>query len=394
MYQGLYGSAGGEDVMCRRWAQLLEGECELHLWTKDLRIKPVGAVEGISKKLNPIWNFAGLKDLEEKLDSVRPDLAIFGNFQGLSPAALHAVERRNIKSITLVHNFRPVCGSALLFRAGEICTLCPTQHWTAAIRTRCMGGKLTNSIIPAVGTQLHKSIGSYQRSTMMVAPSKFVANALQDFGINNVSYTVMPNWAEPPEQDYAPFSARKDFLFAGYLHEYKGVMALIEAWKSSQLHNEHKLFIAGHGPLRHTLDAISEEDRSIVILGVEDQLRLRERMGTSLAVIVPSLCQEAFGLVAIEALSVGTPIITTDRGALPESNQGGVGEIVSQVAGAEIHRAWTAIAADWSSYSERALHRYGSEYSPDAAKKNLRALLCEIFEDKGAANCANRSSAQ
>jgi glycosyltransferase involved in cell wall biosynthesis len=392
MYQGLYGTSGGEDMMCLRWAELLQGECDLHLWTKDLRVKPLDAIEDISKKLNPIWNFDGLKELEGKLDSVRPELVIFGNFQGLSPAALHAVARRDIKAITLVHNYRPVCGSALLFRAGEVCTLCPTQHWSAAIRTRCIGGKLLNSTIPAVGTQLHKSARSYERSTMMVAPSQFVAKTLQEFGISHVPYTIMPNWAESPKQDYVPFESRQHFLFAGYLHEYKGVMALIHAWRSSRLHEQNKLFIAGHGPLRQTLDAISREDTSIVILGLEDQHRLRERMGTSLALIVPSSWHEAFGLVAIEAMSVGTPIITTDRGALPETNQGGVGEIVSQVTDIELDNAWTRIANDWNAYSQRALHRYRTQYSADAAKKNLQALLAKIFEQNSSTDSPKQSS--
>lgn len=56
------------------------------------------------------------------------------------------------------------------------------------------------------------------------------------------------------------------------------------------------------------------------------------------AVIVPSLCHETFGLVAIEALAAGTPAIVRNLGALPELIDDGLtGYVYSS--DAELHRA-------------------------------------------------------
>ena len=40
--------------------------------------------------------------------------------------------------------------------------------------------------------------------------------------------------------------------------------------------------------------------------------------------IFPTLCEEPFGLVTIEALASGTPVITSENGAMPEIIKNGI----------------------------------------------------------------------
>jgi glycosyltransferase involved in cell wall biosynthesis len=60
-------------------------------------------------------------------------------------------------------------------------------------------------------------------------------------------------------------------------------------------------------------------------LGRVDHDQLQELYRGTIAVIVPSLCYETFGLVALEAFTVGTPVIVHNLGALPEIVQTGGG---------------------------------------------------------------------
>jgi glycosyltransferase involved in cell wall biosynthesis len=56
-----------------------------------------------------------------------------------------------------------------------------------------------------------------------------------------------------------------------------------------------------------------------------DLHRLKRLYRHSIAALVPSLCYETFGLVALEAFAQGAPAIVHDLGALPETVRDGGG---------------------------------------------------------------------
>ncbi len=82
-----------------------------------------------------------------------------------------------------------------------------------------------------------------------------------------------------------------------------------------------RFYIGGDGPLRPTLEALARE------LGVSDRVRFMGRLSDpdlKLAYqaadlfVLPTLALECFGLITVEAMSFGVPVIGTDAGATPE----------------------------------------------------------------------------
>lgn len=61
---------------------------------------------------------------------------------------------------------------------------------------------------------------------------------------------------------------------------------------------------------------------------IGEQAQMNAFMANASAIIIPSLFREPFGMVAIEALASGTPIIALDSGALPEIIQDGINGIL------------------------------------------------------------------
>lgn len=116
------------------------------------------------------------------------------------------------------------------------------------------------------------------------------------------------------------------FLFIGRLVPYKGVDVLLHALKRV---NE-KLVILGQGPKWEDWYLLAQD------LGLQEQVRLIGRvdddhefaayMHGCQALVLPSLNEaEAFGIVLIEAMSCGKPIITTDlKSGVPWVNDKGV----------------------------------------------------------------------
>src|SRR4030095_249191 len=105
------------------------------------------------------------------------------------------------------------------------------------------------------------------------------------------------------------------FLFVGRLEKIKGVQNLIPRVKERR---EYDLLIAGAGEYEHTLKGLAAGSDNIVFLGKLNQEKLTEFYRSALAVIVPSICYETFGIIIIEAFAMKTPVIVNNLGALPE----------------------------------------------------------------------------
>ncbi len=121
--------------------------------------------------------------------------------------------------------------------------------------------------------------------------------------------TVIPNSYDPAE---FPFVEHKDdyLLFIGRLNWDKGVHVAADIAKRSGL----ALVMCGQGTPPDGVDY-----RGVV--GAEERAAL---MGHARAVLVPTLYPEPFGGVNVEAQLCGTPVITTDFGAFPETVEQGV----------------------------------------------------------------------
>jgi glycosyltransferase involved in cell wall biosynthesis len=104
-----------------------------------------------------------------------------------------------------------------------------------------------------------------------------------------------------------------NLLFVGRFEQQKGLDLLIEAMRKIQAYRpDIKLHLAGAGPDSASLDL----PENVTLLGWRSRQELSGWYRAADAVVMPSRW-EAFGLVAVEAMSQGTPAIVSDRGALP-----------------------------------------------------------------------------
>lgn len=115
---------------------------------------------------------------------------------------------------------------------------------------------------------------------------------------------------------------RPYFLFVGRLEKIKGVQVLLEQF---HVYKAADLLIAGTGIYATELHQTAQGLEHVHFLGRVDYAQLQLLYKEAIAVIVPSLCYETFGLVALEAFAVGTPVIVHNLGALPEIVQAGGG---------------------------------------------------------------------
>jgi glycosyltransferase involved in cell wall biosynthesis len=121
----------------------------------------------------------------------------------------------------------------------------------------------------------------------------------------------IPHYFDPNDFEY---NAHKDdyLLYLGKIKEDKGVNVAARAAEAAG----RRLIVAGQGPTPVEYGEV--RNRYI------DSEERRELLAGASAVFVPSLYVEPFGMIAVEALLSGTPIITTPWGGLGEINLDGV----------------------------------------------------------------------
>jgi glycosyltransferase involved in cell wall biosynthesis len=131
--------------------------------------------------------------------------------------------------------------------------------------------------------------------------------------------------------DQAPFDRRRGdgLCFVGRVAPEKGIVEAIEIAKAT---GRPLKIAAKSGPMAEERDylqnvflpALEEAGSLVEYLGELEQAERDELFAESYASLMPGSWPEPFGLVAIEALACGTPIIARRVGALPEIIRDGV----------------------------------------------------------------------
>ena len=121
-------------------------------------------------------------------------------------------------------------------------------------------------------------------------------------------------------------------LFVGKLAHFKGVDILIEALRLYETKHPGEItaIIAGDGELATALKKQAKDSNlnDLHFMGHLNSTQLRELYSTADVSMVPSR-REPFGLVAIEALACGCPVIATNQGGLTDIINNDVGTLVN-----------------------------------------------------------------
>ena len=178
---------------------------------------------------------------------------------------------------------------------------------------------------------------------------------------------------------------KKDqIVYVGRLSKEKGVETLLKAFKiilhaptCSTWLNNLKLVIVGDGVDRAELEELAN-GLDVEFVGLKPGEEVRRLMSESKATVLPSEWWETFGLTVVESMLEGTPVVTSNLGALPEIVQEGLfGEVFedgnAEACAAAIKRLLTR--SDYGDMCVTAKHEAETKYSEGA---NYRRLM-EIY---------------
>ena len=261
-----------------------------------------------------VYNREAAHKLELLIQKERPDVAhIHLMFNSMSVSILPVLRKYGIPVIMSVHDYRLVC-PAYTFTDGKgrICERCRSGRYYNCLLHRCSKGNFFNSLMLGVD--------SYFRSWFYppveyIDRFLFVSKFAMDKHIHIDSRygnkcTYLYNFTPTVDCDVV----KGDYLlFFGRLSEEKGVSTLLEAMKRLP---HIKLKIAGTGPMLQQLKAAAPANAEFV--GFKKGEELRDLVHKASFVVVPSEWYENNPLSVIESCMIGTPVIGSDMGGIPE----------------------------------------------------------------------------
>lgn len=154
---------------------------------------------------------------------------------------------------------------------------------------------------------------------LFLSPSRFTLEAHRDRGfdgpIRHLPYFLPSSFGRTPDPSAKADRTRPYFLYVGRLEKLKGVQRLIERFRG---YEHADLLVAGDGSFGRELRRQAADVPNIHFLGHVEPPELPALYANAIALIVPSVGFEVFGIVILEAFAQRTPVIVNDLGALPE----------------------------------------------------------------------------
>lgn len=271
----------------------------------------------INSFVNIPYNRRIYQDIAQTIKSDRPDIAHVHNvFPLISPSVYAALHDCNIPVVQTIHNYRFMCPNGQFFVNGHICEDCQSSGFYSALKKKCFRNNRVLSTLYAISISRMWRTGVIQKYiTKYIALNYFVAKKLAVSGIPDANIEICGNFIEPLASS---FSNKKNYiLFLGRLSAEKGINTLLHAL--SKLDNV-RLKIAGSGPEESNLKEQAKRycRNNVDFLGHVSGDEKYKLIAEAQCMIVPSEWYENFPVSVMESLSLGTPVIASNIGGLPD----------------------------------------------------------------------------
>jgi len=253
--------------------------------------------------------------------------------------AARGVLIRHLSKVDAVHGHAPLPYLAALDLYGDRVHSCYTIHSPAKMEMDLVwktSGILRRSAAPAGLLAINRiERACLHRSRVITALSQYTIDCIATIHGEKVARTVrlLPGWVDTSR--YTPVKNRDHakkqlgwpcdipILFTlRRLVARMGLDHLLDA--SHRLQSEgvkFHLMIGGNGPLRGKLEEQSRSlglDNTVTFMGQISDAKLPLAYAACDAFVLPTAALECFGLIALEALSSGRPVLATPVGAIPE----------------------------------------------------------------------------
>jgi glycosyltransferase involved in cell wall biosynthesis len=234
-------------------------------------------------------------------------------------------------------------------------------HWGCRLPTRCLA--VTQHLKQAILAVVDVPVSLMPHAFVLPRLSQSRAQLRQQYGLQDDTRLV---------------------LNVARLEDFKGQDVLLKAWVTIVAeHPRAKLWIAGTGSLETTLKNMVVElglQDSVRFLGFVPQAEVHALMEAADVFVLPSR-EEPFGIVLLEAMAHGLPVVASKVGGIPEvvPSHDGVALVAADDTQA-LAQALLTMLAEHRLYDENRV--YALDYAWDKQVQRFEALYTSLLEQK------------
>jgi glycosyltransferase involved in cell wall biosynthesis len=273
----------------------------------------IGKVGGL------IWSFSSYKKVKSAIDRHKPDIVHFHTIAPyLSFSAIVAANSAGVPIVQTLHNGRWLCLEGGYFRSNTFCNKCVGSYGWLGVKKGCGHGQLIGLLLFLNNFIVRKFGFLFKYVSRFIAVSEFVRKQHIKSGFPENRVTVRNNGFNALyELDIDDSWLRREgVVYAGRLSIAKGSKVL--EYLISNL--DCKISIVGNGPELNSLKqfCIDHQFGHVEFFGRLNNKETLDILKKAVVSVVPSQCGDSYPTVALESLSVGTPIVASNLGGLPD----------------------------------------------------------------------------
>jgi glycosyltransferase involved in cell wall biosynthesis len=323
----------------------------------------LGASQRVEVARRALWNPSAAAAMRRLIGRFRPQVVHAHKlYPQLSAAPVMAAAQATVPIVQTLHDYEILSPSNLDHRVGWI------DRDESELSFRAL-----NTATYIVRRGLHA-----RKVDAWIANSRYVAARYETRGIAS---TVLPSFVEPARGDPPGFSDRHGAVFVGRLHEEKGVRDVLEL---AELLPSVKVSVAGHGPLEGEVAAAAGRLPNLEFAGSLDRAGVLRSLEGARVCVMPSRWQEPGGIAALEAMSVGTPVVAYASGGLAEYvGDSGGGRVIEPDALA-LARECETLDRDqkaWEQLSQRGAAGVASKHSPEPYALAVERIYGRLIDE-------------
>ncbi|EKD49318.1 MAG: hypothetical protein ACD_63C00181G0001 [uncultured bacterium] len=276
----------------------------------------------IRKALKMIYNKEAAEKIEDLIKGEKPDLAYIHNiFHHIGPSILPILKKHDIPVIYSLHSYKHISANYYLLHKSKIYEKDKGGKYYRYIFDRSIKNSAFAGLHEMVEMTIHHKIWKpfYKYVDLYTAPSKFLIKKSYEYKYPR-KIEHLPNMLDGA--DFQPNSSKKGnyILYFGRVSGEKGIHLVIEAL--SRLENpDVEFYIAGQGDYESKLRALAKQkkvENRVKFLGFKTGNELKRLVSRALFVVLPSICYENAPYAIYESAALGTPVIASHIGGIPE----------------------------------------------------------------------------
>jgi glycosyltransferase involved in cell wall biosynthesis len=247
--------------------------------------------------------------------------------------------------------------------------------WDRRLREMELGPVGRPVLAAYAATQRRPDRAAAQRLDTVVVNSHHVADRVRRWWERDDATVIPPpvdvdRFRPGPESEREPF-----FLVAGRLVPYKEPAVAVAAARRAGV----RLVVAGDGRSRAEVDAAAGP--GVDVLGAVDDATLVDLFRRCLALVFPG--EEDFGIVPVEAMACGTPVIAHAVGGVLDSVDDGVTGVLYRPPSPDAHvetlaRAMTQF--DPARYDRDVIRAHAERFAPSRFRQRMSEVIESVRE--------------